>query len=179
MKDPPSYLVFSKIRVLSWSAAGEAYFNTIRKLAINAVRTGEFSALPHVISQERRMIWVCGVISNHIPPGNAYCSTHCPTQSYAHTFLMHSCPQSIPTKLLICRSNCSHFSSRIQVSIIAFNRFRSEDDRLRESFPETAKIFSKYTHLRKRFLFFYSVLLHCQSSVRPSIAACAVVRSSM
>jgi len=117
MKDPPSYLVFSKIRVLSWSAAGEAYFNTIRKLAINAVRTGEFSALPHVISQERRMIWVCGVISNHIPPGNAYCSTHCPTQSYAHTFLMHSCPQSIPTKLLICRSNCSHFSSWIQVSL--------------------------------------------------------------
>ena len=56
---------------------------------------------------------------------------------------------------------------------------RSEDDRLRESFPETAKIVSKNTHVRKRFLFFYSVLLHCQSSDRPFIAACAVVRSSV
>ena len=48
---------------------------------------------------------------------------------------------------------------------------RSEDDRLRESFPETAKIVSKNTRVRKRFLFFYSVLLHCQSSDRPFIAA--------
>ena len=56
---------------------------------------------------------------------------------------------------------------------------RSEDDRLRESFPETAKIVSKNTHVRKRFLFFYSVLLHCQSSDQPFIAVCAVVRSSM
>ena len=57
--------------------------------------------------------------------------------------------------------------------------FRSEDDHLRESFPVTAKIVSKNTHVRKRFLFFYSVLLHCQSSDRPFIAACAIVRSSV
>jgi len=56
---------------------------------------------------------------------------------------------------------------------------RSEDDHLRENFPETAEIVSKNTHVCKRFLFFYSVLLHCQSSDRPFIAACAVVRSSM
>jgi len=56
---------------------------------------------------------------------------------------------------------------------------RSEDDRLHESFPETAKIVSKNTHVRKRFLFFYSVLLHCQSSDRPFIVACAVVCSSV
>ena len=56
---------------------------------------------------------------------------------------------------------------------------RSEDDRLRESFPEMAKIVSKNTHVHKRFLFFYSVLLHCQSSDRPFIAACAVVHSSV
>jgi len=43
-------------------------------------------------------------------------------------------------------------------------------------FPETAKNVSENTHVRKRFLFFYSVLLHCQSSDRPFIAACAVVR---
>ena len=36
----------------------------------------------HVISQERKMLWVYDVISNHIPPGHA----HCPTQSHAHTF---------------------------------------------------------------------------------------------
>ena len=57
--------------------------------------------------------------------------------------------------------------------------FRTEDDHLRESFPVTAKIVSKNTHVRKRFLFFYSVLLHCQSSDRPFIAACAIVRSSV
>ena len=56
---------------------------------------------------------------------------------------------------------------------------QSEDDRLRESFPETAKIVSKNTHVLKRFLFFYSVLLYCRSSDRPFIAACAVVRSSV
>jgi len=56
---------------------------------------------------------------------------------------------------------------------------RSEDDRLRESFPETAKIVSKNTHVRKRFLFFYSVLLHCQSSDRPFIAACAIAHLSV
>ena len=65
------------------------------------------------------MLWAYGVISHHIPPGHA----HCPTQSHAHTFLIRSCPQSILTELLICRSNYSHFSSWIQVNIIAFNRF--------------------------------------------------------
>ena len=57
------------------------------------------------------MLWVYSVISNHIPPG------------HAHTFLIRSYPQSVLTELLICRSNCSHFSSRIQVTIIALNRF--------------------------------------------------------
>jgi len=56
---------------------------------------------------------------------------------------------------------------------------RSEDDRLRESFSEIAKIVSKNTHVRKQFLFFYFILLRCQSSDRPFIAACAVVRSSV
>ena len=65
------------------------------------------------------MLWVYGVISNHIPPGHA----HCPTQSHAHTFLISLYPQSVLTELLICRSNCSHFSFWIQVSIIALNRF--------------------------------------------------------
>ena len=69
------------------------------------------------------MLWVYGVISNHILPGHAHCPIHCPTQSHAHTFLITLYLQSIPTKLLICRSNCSHFSSWIQVSIIALNRF--------------------------------------------------------
>ena len=32
----------------------------------------------HVISQERKMLWVYGVTSNHIPPGHA----HCPTQNH-------------------------------------------------------------------------------------------------
>ena len=85
--------------------------------------------------------------------------------------------QSVLTELLIYRSNCSHFPGfkyhfTQQVS-------RSEDDRLRESFPETVKIVSKNAHVRKQFLFFYSVLLHCQSSDRPFIAAYAVVRSSV
>ena len=61
------------------------------------------------------MLWVYGVISNHIPPGH----THCPTQSHAHTFLIRSYPQSVLTELLICKSN---FSSWIQVSIIALNK---------------------------------------------------------
>ena len=65
------------------------------------------------------MLWVYGVRSNHIPPGHA----HCHTQSHAHTFLIRSYPQSVLTELLICRSNYSHFSSWIQVNIIAFNRF--------------------------------------------------------
>ena len=65
------------------------------------------------ISQERKMLWVYGVISHHIPPGHA----HCPTQSHAHTFLIRLYLQSIPTELLICRSNCSHFTSWIQVSL--------------------------------------------------------------
>ena len=56
---------------------------------------------------------------------------------------------------------------------------RLEDDRLCESIPEKAKILSKNTHVHKRFLFFYSVLLHCQFSDRPFIVACAVVRSSV
>ena len=85
--------------------------------------------------------------------------------------------QSVLTELLIYRSNCSHFPGfkyhfPQQVS-------RSEDDRLRESFPETVKIVSKNAHVRKQFLFFYSVLLHCQSSDRSFIAACTVVRSSV
>ena len=59
------------------------------------------------------MVWY------HIPPGHA----HCPTQSHAHKFLIRSYPQSVPAELLICRSNCSHISSWIQVRIIALNRF--------------------------------------------------------
>jgi len=140
------------------------------------------------------MLWVYGVISHHISPGH----THFPTQSHAHTFLIRSCPQSVLNELLICRSNCSHSSSWIQVSVIALNRFlgrrmivcarvskkrcknrlykctrmqmisilllfslflldsskchcpqqvsRSEDDRLRESFPETAQKSSPQMH---------------------------------
>ena len=67
----------------------------------------------HVIFHKRKLLWVYGVISHHIPPGHA----HCPAQSHAHTFLIRSCPQSVLTELLICRSNCSHFSSWIQVSL--------------------------------------------------------------
>ena len=65
-------------------------------------------------------------------------------------------------------------------SIIALNRFLGRRMIVcARGFPETAKIVSKNTHVRKRILFFYSVLLHCQSSDRPFIAACAVVRSSV
>ena len=73
----------------------------------------------YMVFQERKMLWVCGVISHHIPPGH----THCHAQSYTHTFSIRSCAQSVLTELLICRSNCSYFSSWIQVSIIALNRF--------------------------------------------------------
>ena len=65
-------------------------------------------------------------------------------------------------------------------SIIALNRFLGRRMIVcARGFPETAKIVSKNTHVRKRILFFYSVLLHCQSSDRPFIAASAVVRSSV
>ena len=56
---------------------------------------------------------------------------------------------------------------------------RSEDDRLRESFPETAKNLSKIHTYANDFCFSTPYYLHCQSSDRPFIAACAVVRSSM
>ena len=67
----------------------------------------------HIISLERKMIWLFDVISNHFSTGH----THFPTQSHAHTFLKCLYPQSIPTELLICRSNCSPFFSWIQVSL--------------------------------------------------------------
>ena len=118
------------------------------------------------------MLWVYGVISHPTRPRPF------PQPKPRPQIFNRFVPAKRTAELLICRSNCSHLldSSKHhcpqQVS-------RSEDDRLRESFPETAKIVSKNTHMRKRFLFFYSVLLHCQSSDRPFIAACAVVRSSV
>ena len=127
----------------------------------------------HVISQERKMLWVYGVISHHIPPDHA----HCPTQSHAHKFLIHSYPQSVPS--------CWFAGATVRPFFLDSSKYHcpqqvswSEDDRLCESFPETAKIVSINTHVRKWFLFFYSVLLHCQSSDQPFIAACAVHRKS-
>ena len=120
----------------------------------------------HIISQERKMLWVYGEISNHIPPG------------HAHTFLIRSYPQSVLTELLICRSNCSHFSSWIQVSLLSTGFSVGGWSSARE-FPRNGENRLQKYHVRKRFLFFYSVLLHCQSSDRPFIAACAVVRSSV
>ena len=122
------------------------------------------------------MLWVYGVIYHHIPPGHA----HFPTQSHAHTILILSYPQKRTNRVADLQEqlfslfflDSSTYHCPQQVS-------RSEDDRLRESFPETAKIVSKNAHVCKRFLFFYFVLLHCQSSNRPFIAACAVVRSSV
>ena len=45
----------------------------------------------------KKMIWVCGVISNHFPPGH----THCPVQSYAHNLVMYSYPQSIYHSMIL------------------------------------------------------------------------------
>ena len=54
----------------------------------------------------------------HFSTGHAHCPPKAmPTQSHAHKLLIHSYPQSMPTELLICRSNCFHFSSSIQISI--------------------------------------------------------------
>ena len=57
--------------------------------------------------------------------------------------------QSIPAELLICRSNFSYFSSWIQVSIIALNRFISQrmivyarvSQKQRKSSPKMQTIF--------------------------------------
>ena len=106
------------------------------------------------------MVWY------HIQPGHA----HFPNQSHAHKFLIGSYPQSVRPSCWFARATVLTFLPGFkyhcpqQVS-------RSEDDRLRESFPETAKIVSKNTLVRKRFLFFYSVLLHCPSSDRPFISS--------
>ena len=123
------------------------------------------------------MLWIYGVISNHIPPGH----THCPTQSHAHTSFNTFVPAKHTNRVADLQEQLFSLFF-LDSSIIALNRFlgrRSEDDRLHESFPEMAKIISKNTHERKRFLFFYSVLLHCQFSDRPFIAACFVVCSSV
>ena len=121
------------------------------------------------------MLWVYGVISNHIPPGHA----HCPTQSYAHSIIFNT---FVPAK---CTNRVADLQEQLfSLFFLDSSKYRSpqqvsrsEDDRLRESFPVTAKIVSKNTHVRKRFLFFYSVLLHCQI-LRPTIHSSIVCQCS-
>ena len=64
-------------------------------------------------------------------------------------------------------------------SIIALNRFLGRRMIVCARVSQKRRKSSPKIHVRKRFLFFYSVLLHCQSSDRPFIAACAIVRSSV
>jgi len=127
----------------------------------------------HVMSQERKMLWVYGVIYHHIPPGHA----HDPTLHHAHTFFNTFVSAKRTNRVANLQEQL--FSLPVFKYHCPQQFSRSEDDRPRASFPETAKIVSKYAHACKQFLFFYSVLLRCQSSDRPFIAACVVVRSSV
>jgi len=100
------------------------------------------------------MLWVYGVTSNHIPPGHA----HCPTQSHTHTFLIRSYPQSVLTELLICRSNCSHFSSWIQVSLPSTGFSVGGWSSARE-FPRNGENrLQKYTRAQMIFVFLLRII---------------------
>jgi len=115
---------------------------------------------------------IYGVISNRIPLGHAHFHSHCPTQSHVHTFLN---PQSIPTELLICRSNCSHFFF-LDSSITVLNRFLGQrmSNCVRVS-QKTLKIVSKHTHVHN-FVFLLPII---ELPIQPFIAACALVHSSV
>ena len=94
--------------------------------------------------------------------------------------------QSVPTKLLlICRSNCSHFSL-LDSSIVAVNRFlgRRMSNCARVS-QKRRKWSPKFTHTQK-ILFFYSVLLYChpptdrsQQHVLQFIRQCSAYMSAL
>ena len=117
------------------------------------------------------MIWVCGAISNHISPGHA----HCPTVSHTHTFLIRSYQQSVPTELLICRSNCSHF---LDSSIIGLNRFlgRRMSNCARAS-QNRQKSFQKIRTYANDFIFLLriTVLPTVHSSMCCSLFMCVVL----
>ena len=101
------------------------------------------------------MIWVCVVISNHIPPGHTHYPSNCPTQSHAHRLLMCLYSQSVPTELqeqLLSLPYWIQVYCPQQVS-------QSEDEQLCK-FPRNG-----VTHIQKcacrQSNIFYSPLLYC------------------
>ena len=103
-----------------------------------------------------------------------------PTQSHTHNLLMHSYPQSMsrPTELLISRSNSSHFSSWIQVSLPSTG-FLVRGWATACEFPRNSKShLQKYMRMQTNF-FLYWVLLYCQYSDQPFIATDAVAHLSV
>ena len=102
------------------------------------------------------------MISHHIPPGHAHCPTPKPRPQIFNMF--------VPAK---CTSRVADLQEQLfslfflDSSIIALNRFLGQRMIVCASFPETAKIVSKNTHVWKRFCF--STPYYALPILRPTI----------
>ena len=81
-----------------------------------------------------------------------------PTQGHAYKFLICSYLQSVLAELLICRSNCSHFSSWIQVSLPSTGFSVGGWSSAREFPRHGENRLQKFTHTQTIFVFLLRII---------------------
>ena len=113
------------------------------------------------------MIWVCGVISNHIPPGHTHCPSHYPTQSHTHTFLIRFTRKAYqPSCCWFAGATVLTFLSWIQVSLPSTG-FSVGGWATAQEFPRNGENGLQNSHIHKRFCF--STPYYCTAILRLTV----------